>query len=66
MLQALSLISDKICYTYCVSNEDDISSNGILLKEWVQYAQDNCKLWMHEECYTKHGVCVFVAMYFNK
>ena len=42
--------SDNICCLCSGKYDDDISSDGILVKEWIQCTEDKCKLWMHEEC----------------
>ena len=42
--------SDSICALCSGSYEDDIGSDGCLLKEWVKCTAPECKLWMHEEC----------------
>lgn len=33
--------------------EEDLSTDGVLLREWVQCTSDMCKKWMHESCVPK-------------
>ena len=53
--------TSDICCICSGAYEDDFSSNGSLVKEWVQCTHYECKLWMHEDCVTKNDdvmVCI--------
>ena len=32
------------------SYDDDLNSDGTLLREWVQCTNNDCQKWMHEDC----------------
>ena len=42
--------------------QDDLSPDGLPLKNWIQCTSEECKKWMHEDCICKNSddtlVCV--------
>ena len=45
--------SDNTCCVCSGTYDDDIQSQGILRREWVQCPAKECKVWAHEECVEK-------------
>ena len=44
------------------SYDDDLSSDGTLLREWVQCTNNECQKWMHEDCVARGNSCLVCAV----